>query len=131
VVELRRGCGVADPTGEFFETLEERGHGALPGEARGTVRFDVTRDTGTEHWYVDIHSDGISVSHTGKDPADSVVQTDRHTCDLLVTGATTIVAAILRNRVRVQGNLLLILAFRQFFPDAPGARDPRVAGRAR
>lgn len=117
-----------DATTEFFTALPERGAGVLPTELRGTLRFDLRRESGTEQWYVSLDHGRVRVEREANPtdrPAECVVQMGRPVFERLATGRGTVVALTLSNRMTVQGKLPLILIFQRFFPDPPGARDPR------
>lgn len=117
-----------DVTTEFFTALPERGEGVLPAELRGTIRFDLRRDGGTEQWYVTIDRGQVRTEREANPsgrPAECVVQMRRSVFERLASGQGSVVALTLSNRMTVQGKLPLILLFQRFFPSAPGARDPR------
>ncbi|MFC6022448.1 SCP2 sterol-binding domain-containing protein [Plantactinospora solaniradicis] len=122
---------MADPTAEFFSSLEERGPDLLPVKARGTIRFDLKGvDGGVNHWFVSVNRGNVLVSHENRQ-ADCVVATTQELFDRLAIGEAQVVAAYNRNDVTVQGNLPLLLMFRRAFPSPPGTRDPRVRVRER
>lgn len=115
-------------TEEFFAALPERGAGVLPPELRGTLRFDLRRDGGTDQWYVTLDGGQVSAVREPNPtdrPADCVVQLERSVFDGVVAGRGHAVALTQSNRMTVQGSLQLIAMFWRFLPDAPGARDPR------
>ena len=116
---------MADPTAEFFSSLEQRGPDLLPVKARGTIRFDLEGpDGGVKHWFVSVNRGNVLVSHEYRQ-ADCVVTTDQELFDRLAVGEVQVVAAYNRNDVTIQGNLPLLLMFRRAFPAPPGTRDPR------
>ncbi|MDG4789464.1 SCP2 sterol-binding domain-containing protein [Micromonospora sp. WMMD1102] len=121
---------MADPTAEFFARVEQHGPELLPTASRGTIRFDLQRDDGAEHWFVAINRGNVLVSHEERE-ADCVVATDRGLFDRLATGETQVLAAYNRNELTVRGSLALLLMFRRAFPSPPGTRDPRERIRER
>ncbi|WP_422773543.1 SCP2 sterol-binding domain-containing protein [Plantactinospora sp. WMMC1484] len=121
---------MADPTAEFFAGLEQSGPEILPTKARGTIRFDLGRDGGVEHWFVAINRGNVLVSHERRD-ADCVVGAEKALFDRFATGEAQVVAAYNRNELTVQGSLPLLLMFRRVFPPPPGTRDPRERIRER
>ena len=62
-------------------------------------------------------------------PADAIWYSSAALFDRLITGEAQGVAAVLRNESTFSGNVVLFLAFRRFFPNPPGTRDPRETAR--
>lgn len=120
--------GVADAIETFFATLAERGGAAISPELHGTLRFDLRRAGGLDQWYVTLARGQVQVIRKIKPadrPANCVILMEASAFERLTTGQESLIAMMLRNQVASEGELPLILAFRRFFPDAPGARDPR------
>ncbi|MET8320987.1 SCP2 sterol-binding domain-containing protein [Micromonospora sp. NPDC005189] len=114
----------------FFESLPSRAHDVLGGLADGTLQIDLGTDHRTEHWLVRMRPGSVRISRE-RGPADAIWYSSAALFDRLVKGEAQGVAAVLRNESTFSGNVVLFLAFRRFFPDPPGTRDPRdVARRA-
>ncbi|MET7960810.1 SCP2 sterol-binding domain-containing protein [Micromonospora zamorensis] len=114
----------------FFESLPARAPDVLGGLADGTLQIDLGSDHRTEHWLVRMRPGSVQVSRE-RGPADAIWFSSAALFDRLITGEAQSVAAVLRNESTFSGNVVLFLAFRRFFPDPPGTRDPRdVARRA-
>ncbi|NYH43663.1 hypothetical protein HNR22_003390 [Micromonospora jinlongensis] len=114
----------------FFESLPARAPDVLGGLADGTLQIDLGSDHRTEHWLVRMRPGSVRVSRE-RGPADAIWFSSAALFDRLITGEAQGVAAVLRNESTFSGNVVLFLAFRRFFPDPPGTRDPRdVARRA-
>ncbi|MFI6271329.1 SCP2 sterol-binding domain-containing protein [Micromonospora zamorensis] len=114
----------------FFESLPARAPEVLGGLADGTLQIDLGSDHRTEHWLVRMRPGSVQVSRE-RGPADAIWFSSAALFDRLITGEAQGVAAVLRNESTFSGNVVLFLAFRRFFPDPPGTRDPRdVARRA-
>ncbi|MEU1359896.1 SCP2 sterol-binding domain-containing protein [Micromonospora zamorensis] len=117
-------------TERFFESLPARAPDVLGGLADGTLQIDLGSDHRTEHWLVRMRPGSVQVSRE-RGPADAIWFSSAALFDRLITGEAQSVAAVLRNESTFSGNVVLFLAFRRFFPDPPGTRDPRdVARRA-
>jgi putative sterol carrier protein len=118
-------------TKQFFEELAQREHEPLLARAKGTVRFDIRRDDGTEHYFLAIDKGRVDVSHRNL-KADSVIRADGHLFDGMTAGKANVMAAVLRGAVTVEGDLGLAVQVERLFPGPPGSRDPRAsAGYAR
>ncbi len=112
----------------FFESLPARAPSVLPGPVRGTLQIDLSQGNRTEHWRVRIAPRAVEVSRQ-RGPADAIWYSSEELFDRLVTGRARAVAAVLRNECSFSGDVVLFLAFRRFFPDRPGMRDPREVAR--
>ena len=62
-------------TRSFFEELQNRAYEPILRGESGTLRFDLLRGSGLEHWYVAVADGNITVSH-GRGRADTVVKVD-------------------------------------------------------
>ena len=113
-----------DPTAEFFGTLRQRRHERLLREA-GTIRFDLTGEGETQHWFLEISHGDLSVSRDAR-AADCVIRADRGLFDKIVTGEANINTAWLRYQVAFEGNTRLARSFDQILPGLPGSRHPRL-----
>lgn len=112
-----------DPTTEFFEQLDRKGHEPVLDEVNGTIRIDLRDEHGIEHWFVTIKDGDVHVSREDR-PADCVMQTTRSVFDQLVTGQLHQLQGWLRNLFRVHGEVLLFRIFGNVFPGPAGARHP-------
>lgn len=121
---------MAEPTDEFFDGLGHRGPDPLLMKVRGTVRFDLGHRDGIDHWVLVMSEGNISASR-GARPTDCVVSTDLRFFDKVTTGEANPIAALLRNEIAVEGNLLLFHYFQRLLPGPPGAHDPRELVRER
>jgi putative sterol carrier protein len=111
----------AAATTEFFRGLDSHGHEPLLAKAKGTLRFDLDEPKRTKPWFVAIDRGKVSVARKDA-PADCVVRADSAVFEQLVTGEANATAALLRGRVRVEGELELILLLQRLFPSPPGSR---------
>ncbi|MFI6763025.1 SCP2 sterol-binding domain-containing protein [Micromonospora sp. NPDC050417] len=121
---------MADPTADFFDGLGHRGPDPMMTKVRGTVRFDLGHRDGTDHWVLVMSEGNISASR-GERPADCVITTQLRFFDRVTTGEANPIAALLRNEITVEGNLLLFHYFQRLLPGPPGAHDPREMVRER
>ncbi|MBG6100935.1 hypothetical protein IW249_001349 [Micromonospora vinacea] len=112
----------------FFEALPSRAPDVLGGLADGTLQIDLGEDHRTEHWRVRMRPGSVQVSR-GRGPADAIWYSGAALFDRLISGEAQAVAAVLRNESTFSGNVVLFLAFRRFFPNPPGTRDPRETAR--
>ncbi|MGI5524185.1 hypothetical protein ACQEUX_25055 [Micromonospora sp. CA-259024] len=112
----------------FFESLPTRAHNVLGGLADGTLQIDLGSDHRTEHWLVHMRPGSVRVSRE-RGAADAIWYSSAALFDRLISGEAQGVAAVLRNESTFSGNVVLFLAFRRFFPNPPGTRDPRYVAR--
>jgi hypothetical protein len=119
---------VTEATERFFESLPARAPDVLRGLADGTLQIDLNTGDRTEHWLVRMRPGVVQVSRA-RGPADAIWYSSADLFDRLVSGRAQGIAAVLRNESTFSGNVVLFLAFRRFFPDPPGTRDPREVAR--
>ncbi|MET8039778.1 SCP2 sterol-binding domain-containing protein [Micromonospora sp. NPDC005215] len=119
---------MTEATERFFEALPSRAPDILGGLADGTLQIDLGDDHQTEHWLVRMRPGSVQISR-GRGPADAIWYSSADLFDRLIAGKAQAVAAVLRNESTFSGNVVLFLAFRRFFPDPPGTRDPRDRAR--
>jgi putative sterol carrier protein len=119
---------MANPTKEFFDELNRRGHEPLLEKASATVRLDLTRGRETEHWFMLIDHGDIRVSHNMA-AADCVVKFDAAVFDDLARGRANAMAAVLRGTPHVEGDMGLLVLLQRLFPGPQGTREPRPAVR--
>ncbi len=117
---------MASRTEEFFAELGRRGHEPLLAKASGTIRFEITQETGMEHWSVSISQGGVTVTR-GDIEADTVLRVDRESFDRFASGQENLMAALLRGQLSVEGDLPLAVLFQRLLP---GPQDPPDQGLA-
>ncbi|MET8528447.1 SCP2 sterol-binding domain-containing protein [Micromonospora sp. NPDC005172] len=114
---------MTEATQRFFESLPERAPTVLRGLVAGTLQIDLGTDHQTEHWLVRMRPGAIQSSRE-RGPADAIWYSSSTLFDRLITGEAQALATVLRNESTFSGDVVLFLAFRRFFPDPPGTRDP-------
>jgi putative sterol carrier protein len=119
-----------DPTTEFFEGLNHRAPEPLLGRIRGTVRFEFEQGDDVETWLLVLSAGSVSATQTDRS-ADCTVRTARGVFNQIAIGETNPFAALLRNRVTVEGNLSLYTYLNHLVPGPPGAHEPREWVRSR
>ncbi|MDM4721010.1 SCP2 sterol-binding domain-containing protein [Micromonospora sp. WMMA1363] len=119
---------MTEATERFFESLPARAPDVLRGLVSGTLQIQLNNGDHTAHWRVRMAPGSIEVSRQ-PGPADAILYSTEDLFDRLVTGRAQLLAAVLRNESTLSGNVVLFLAFRRFFPDPPGTRDPREVAR--
>ncbi|MEV6691837.1 SCP2 sterol-binding domain-containing protein [Micromonospora sp. NPDC051196] len=119
---------MTEATKQFFATLPARAPHVLRGPVTGTLRIDLSDGHRTEHWVLRMRPGAIEVGQ-GPAEADSIWYCGVDLFDRLVTGRAQALAALFRNESTFTGNVVLFLAFRRFFPPAPGTQDPRKVAR--
>jgi putative sterol carrier protein len=118
-------------TAEFFDNLGRRGHEPLLKRVDGTVRFDITDGDRTEHRLAKIDHGQIRVS-ADNEPADCVLAGDRSVFDAIVGARTTMMAALLRGELTVDGDPELLVLTQRLFPGPTAGssrRDVVASGR--
>src|SRR5262245_26158710 len=106
---------MSDPVADFFEGLRYRGPEPLLGDARGSLRFEVTNGL-AERWLVSLDGRGnISVSRkAGK--ADCIVRARKKVFSRVVAGELNAFAAMLRGEVAIEGDPTLLVRFQRLLP---------------
>jgi|tagenome__1003787_1003787.scaffolds.fasta_scaffold20307997_2 putative sterol carrier protein len=115
---------MAQPTGEFFEGLAERGHEPLLEKATGSIRFDLANGKKSQRWLVAIDKGDVAVSHKSTAP-DCTLRSTEELFDDIVLGKENAMAAVLRGAVTVDGDPELLVLFQRLFPGPPA----KAAGR--
>jgi putative sterol carrier protein len=118
----------ADPVGEFFRGLAERGREPLLQNVSGTLRFDLVDGPAVEYWYLTIKDGDIAVSHQEAE-ADAVVRTARVLFEGMTAGSVNAMAAVLRGALVPRGNLALVVSFQRIFPGPAASREARIGQR--
>jgi len=114
---------------KFFEEVATRGHERLLEGTSGVVLAEIHDGEQTERWYVTIHRGDISVARKGVAP-DTVIRADGDTFDAIVSGKLSIMPAILRGLVEVEGKVNLLVGMQALYKPSSGA-GKQVAGYAR
>ena len=112
---------MTNPTDEFFEGVARRGHEPMLKRLRATVRWDITNGDRVDSRVVRIDHGDLTVT-VGPEPADCVITLERAVSDDVVTGRTSVLAALVRGAATVEGDPeLLVLAQRLFSREAASA----------
>ncbi|PZG23936.1 hypothetical protein C1I95_01805 [Micromonospora craterilacus] len=119
---------MTEATEQFFASLPARAPEILRTPIGGALRIELSDGHRTEHWLVRMGPGTAEVSQD-PEPADAVWYCSVDLFDRLVTGRAQALAALFRNESTYTGNVVLLLAFRRFFPPPPGTRDPRDVAR--
>jgi putative sterol carrier protein len=116
---------VSEPTADFFDDLNRRGHEPLLGKLAGRVRFDVVDNGRTRRWLVAIDKGEVSVAQGADEGtgADCTVRADKAVFDRLFRGQENAMAAVLRGAIVCSGDVDLLLGIQRVFPGPQ--RDPR------
>ena len=118
---------MADATAVFFDELARRGHEPLLGDAVGSVRFELVRDSHIDTWRVSLDHGDVSVSRD-EAGADCVVRGDRQLFDRIATGEVNAMVALLRGALTFEGDPELLVRLQRVFP--PPLADRVAASRA-
>ncbi|SCL14133.1 SCP-2 sterol transfer family protein [Micromonospora rhizosphaerae] len=113
----------------FFASLPARAPAVLRTPTAGTLQIDLATGNRTEHWLIELRPGSVQVSRERR-PADATWTSSVDLFERLIIGEAQGIAAVFRNEATFSGNVVLFLAFRRFFPDPPGTRDPRATARA-
>jgi putative sterol carrier protein len=111
-----------NPTSDFFAELGSRAKEPMLARVSGTLRFDLSGPRGVDHWYVQLHDGDVEVSQRNA-KADAVISADKFLFDGIVTGRVNAMTAVLRNVVRPEGDLGLVMCFQRLFPGPDGPAD--------
>ncbi len=106
------------PTRAFFERLQDRGFDPILQGDSGTLRFDLSRPSGLERWYVTVSRGKIAVSHA-RSGADTVVKVDGELFDRVAAGTANAFTAQFRGVLEVEGDFHLLMVFQRLFPGPP------------
>jgi hypothetical protein len=104
-----------DAVEAFFAEMSTRGSVPLLRDVKGTIRFDVSSETGVRRWSVTLQKGEVSVSNRNV-KADAVVAVDHTLLNQIAEGRKNAMAAVLRGAMVITGDIGLVLAFQRFFP---------------
>ena len=120
-----------DAVTAFFEDLVSRGHDPLLRSVSAVVRFDLVSGKATERWLLAIQKGNLSVSHRNV-RADAVIRLSRDLFERVASGETTLLPAMLRGEVVLEGDYRLMIPIRRLLRTRMAARRPEgAAGYAR
>jgi putative sterol carrier protein len=114
----------------FFAEIQSRAYEPILRGESGSLRFDLRRGSGLEHWYISIDDGNIIVSH-GRGRADTVVKVDGDLFDRIAQGRANAMAAQLRGALVVEGDLHLLMVFQRLFPGPPRSWTASRTAKAR
>jgi hypothetical protein len=114
----------------FFDELADRAFEPILKGEDGTLRFDLRRGEGLEHWYISVADGNITVSR-GRGRADTVTKVDGELFDQIAQGTANATAAQLRGALVVEGDLHLLMVFQRLFPGPPRSSTATRQARAR
>ena len=104
-----------DATADFFEGLRDRSPEPLLGDARGSLRFEVTNGH-AERWLVSLDGGGnMAVSHKGG-KADCTVRARKKVFTRIAAGELNAFAALLRGEITAEGDPTLLVRFQRLLP---------------
>jgi predicted lipid carrier protein YhbT len=106
-----------DRVDEFFDRISATPQPLLHG-VKATIRIELAEHDGERSWVVRIHDGRVHVSRRPA-RADAIIRTDRKFFELVVTGEANALTAALRGRLRVEGNIRLLVAFSRLLPSPP------------
>lgn len=112
---------MTNPSKDFLEDLDRRGHVRLFEKVQGRLRLDLAEETGGDSWFVVIEKGDIHVSRRRED-ADCVIRAERVFFDRVVTGEANAIAALLRGLIQIEGKLRLALSLWRLLPGPPQSR---------
>ncbi len=112
---------MADPVGEFFRRLAERGHEPLLQNVSGTLRLELVDGERVEDWHLTIENGDVAVSRHDAE-ADAVVRTSKALFEGMTAGRVNAMAAALRGALVPRGNLALVVSFQRLFPGPAASR---------
>jgi putative sterol carrier protein len=122
---------VDDAVNRFFDRLVDESPHPLLRTADGTIRFDLSDGSDTEHWFVALDAGAVTVTHDEAE-ADCIVATDRGVFEGVVAGRMNFFATMLRGEITASGALGLLVRFQRLLPGPPAGdqAEPTTAGTA-
>ncbi len=119
--ETRATAPRDDAVEAFFAEMSTRGSIPLLRDVKGTIRFDVSSDTGVKRWAVTLQKGEVAVSNRNV-KADAVVAVDRTLFNEIAEGRKNAMAAVIRGAMVITGDMRMVLAFQRFFPGKLGSK---------
>ena len=89
-------------------------------DATGSIRFDLARADGIDHWLVAMKAGEVMVSRAAAG-ADCVVRADKALFNRIARGEVNAMAALLRGELIAEGDLELLMLVQRLFPGPPGS----------
>ncbi|MGO9456711.1 MAG: SCP2 sterol-binding domain-containing protein [Acidimicrobiales bacterium] len=119
--DTRAPAGNDEAVEAFFADLSTRGSIPLLRDVKGTIRFDVSSETGVKRWAVTLQEGEVAVSNRNA-KADAVVAVDRTLFNEIAEGRKNAMAAVIRGAMVITGDMRMVLAFQRFFPGSLGSK---------
>ena len=109
---------MSDPSADFFDHLERRGHEPLLGKLAGRVSFDIVDKGQPRRWLVAVNKGDVTVSQSADEGtgADCTVRAEKALFDRLCRGEENAMAAVLRGAIECSGDVELLLGIQRVFP---------------
>ena len=117
---------MADATSEFFDQLAQRGPVPALERTSGTLRVDLERDGGIQHWHVQMHRGSIAVSRIRRRTPTASFGPPGACSTSSPAGRANALAAALRGELAIEGDPALLVRFQRLFPP-PTGRKPHSA----
>jgi putative sterol carrier protein len=118
---------MTNPSADFFDELQRRGHEPLLEGAKGVVCVELLDGGRIERRIVAIDRGDIAVPDEGA-AADCTLRVPGSIFDDLVGGRANALACVLRGAMNVEGDWALMLLFQRLFPSPPRAGEDRGEG---
>jgi len=115
-----------DAVTAFFEDLGNRGYEPLLRSVSAVARFDLVSGKTTERWLLTIQKGNLSVSHRNV-RADAVIRLSRDLFEAVASGRTTLLPAMLRGEVVLEGDYRLMILIRKLLRTRLAVRRPQAA----
>ncbi len=119
--DTRAPAGNDEAVEAFFADLSTRGSIPQLRDDKGTIRFDVSSETGVKRWAVSLQEGVVAVSNRNA-KADAVVAVDRTLFNEIAEGRKNAMAAVIRGAMVITGDMRMVLAFQRFFPGSLGSK---------
>ncbi len=104
----------------YFAELASKGREPMLQQIVGSIRFDLADKGTVDRWYVAINKGDVSVSHRNA-RADAVIRGEKALFELVMTGRTNAMAAILRGALILEGDYRLAARVERLFPGPPSS----------
>ena len=121
---------MGDARQRFFERVGKQGHVRLLERTSGTILVELKDGGPAERWYITIARGDVSVSRKGVAP-DCTIRTDGATFDAILAGQMSVMPAMLRGRIDVEGKVNLLAGLQAFFGPSERTTSEPPAGYAR